>query len=89
MGTDMAVVMARHLLMEALVLCAPVLLSACAIGLITSVLQTLTGVQEQTLSTVPRLVVVFVTILAVTPWVAHRIVAYTLALWTDLHRYLG
>jgi len=89
MGTDMAVAMARHLLMEALVLCAPMLIAACVIGLATSVLQTLTGVQEQTLSTVPRLVVVFATILAMLPWIAHRTVAYTIGLWSDLHRYLG
>lgn len=89
MGTDMAVVLARHLLMEALLLCAPMLVAACLVSLAMSLLQTLTGVQEQTLTTVPRLVVVFAVTFAALPWLAHRTVVYTVQLWTDLQRYLG
>lgn len=89
MGTDLAVAIVRHLLLESLILCAPFLLAACAISLLTSVLQTLTGIQEQTLTTVPRLVVVFLSVLAALPWAAHRTVIYTRELWTDLHRYIG
>jgi flagellar biosynthetic protein FliQ len=54
-----------------------------------SLFQTLTGLQEQTLTAVPRLVVVFGVTLLLLPWTAHRTVAYTVALWSDLHRYLG
>ncbi|MDE1161710.1 MAG: flagellar biosynthetic protein FliQ [Acidobacteriaceae bacterium] len=89
MGTDMAVVLARHLLMESLLLCAPMLIAACVVSLVMSLVQTLTGVQEQTLTAVPRLVVVFAVTLALLPWLAHRTVVYTQQLWTDLHRYLG
>jgi len=89
MGTDMAVMLARHLLMESLVLCAPFLVAACAVSLVTSLLQTLTGLQEQTLTTVPRLVVVFTVMVVTLPWTAHRTVIYSHDLWTDLHRYLG
>jgi flagellar biosynthetic protein FliQ len=52
-------------------------------------MQTLTSVQEQTLTAVPRLVVVFVLGIAVLPWMVHRFVHYTLELWTNLGRYLG
>lgn len=89
MGTDMAVVLARHLLVEALLLCAPMLVAACVVSLFMSLLQTLTGLQEQTLTAVPRLVVVFVVMLVLLPWTAHRTLAYTVQLWSDLHRYLG
>lgn len=89
MGTDMAVVLARHLLLEALLLCAPMLVAACVVSLFMSLLQTLTGLQEQTLTAVPRLVVVFVVMLVLLPWTAHRTMAYTVQLWSDLHRYLG
>jgi len=54
-----------------------------------SLIQTLTGVQEQTLTAVPRLVVVFVLVVLMMPWLAHRTVSYTIGLWMDLHRYLG
>ena len=89
MGADMAVVLTRHLLMEAFLLCAPMLLAACAVSLVMSLLQTLTGVQEQTLTAVPRLVAVVGVTLVLLPWTAHRTIAYTIQLWTDLHRYLG
>jgi len=79
----------RHLLIEALLLCAPMLVAACVVSLVMSLMQTLTGVQEQTLTAVPRLVVVFAMVVVLMPWLAHRTVAYTIGLWTDLHRYLG
>lgn len=89
MGTDMAVALARHLLMESLLLCAPMLIAACVVSVFMSLLQTLTGLQEQTLTAVPRLVVVFAVTLVLLPWTARHTVAYTVSLWTDLHRYLG
>ena len=60
MGPDQTVAMMRELLTQAMILCAPLLLSAAAISLLVSLLQTLTSVQEQTLTAVPRLLVVFV-----------------------------
>jgi flagellar biosynthesis protein FliQ len=88
MGPDMVVSMARHLLLESLLLCAPMLVAACVVSLAVSLLQTLTGVQDGTLSSVPRLVVVFAVVLALMPWTVRRSVTYTRELWTDLHRYL-
>jgi flagellar biosynthetic protein FliQ len=89
MGTDLVVTLARHLLMESLLLCAPMLIAACVVSLVMSLIQTLTGLQEQTLTAVPRLVVVFGTTLLALPWISHRTVIYTRELWSDLHRYLG
>ncbi len=54
MGPDQTVEIMRRLLVEAMILGAPLLLGACAISLLVSLVQTLTGVQEQTLTAVPR-----------------------------------
>jgi flagellar biosynthetic protein FliQ len=89
MGPDMAAEMARRLLIEAMVLAAPLLISACLVSLALSLLQTLTSVQEQTLTIVPRLFVVFVVTVITMPWLVRRLVTYTVALWSDFHRYLG
>jgi flagellar biosynthetic protein FliQ len=89
MGPDQTVEIMRRLLVEAMILGAPLLLGACAISLLVSLVQTLTGVQEQTLTAVPRLVVVFVVTMAVMPWMVHRLVSFTERLLTDFHRYLG
>jgi flagellar biosynthetic protein FliQ len=59
------------------------------VSLVVSLAQTLTSVQEQTLTAVPRLVVVFVLGILVMPWMVHRFVRFTLELWTNLGRYLG
>lgn len=89
MGPDQTVEMMRKVLMEAMMLSAPLLLAACLISLVVSLLQTLTSVQEQTLTVVPRLVVVFLVTMATLPWMVHRMVSFTVRLFTDFHRYLG
>jgi flagellar biosynthetic protein FliQ len=85
----MAAEMARSLLIEAMVLSAPLLLAACLVSVLLSLVQTLTSVQEQTLTIVPRLFVVFVVTVVTMPWVVRRLVTYTVTLWSDFHRYLG
>ncbi len=89
MGPDQTVEMMRKVLMESMLLSAPLLVSACLISLAVSLLQTLTSVQEQTLTIVPRLVVVFVVTMATLPWMVHRLVSFTVRMFTDFHRYLG
>jgi flagellar biosynthetic protein FliQ len=89
MGTDQVVELMRNLLMEAIILSAPLLVAAALVSLAVSLLQTLTSVQEQTLTAVPRLVVVFAVAMATMPWMIHRLVGYTARLLGDFHRYLG
>jgi flagellar biosynthetic protein FliQ len=89
MGPDQTVEMMRKLLTEAMLLSAPLLLSACLVSLLVSLAQTLTSVQEQTLTAVPRLIAVFVVAMVVMPWTIHRMVSYTIHLFHDFHRYLG
>ncbi len=89
MGADQTVHLMRQLLMEAMLMGAPLLVAAASISLLVSLLQTLTSVQEQTLTAVPRLVTVFLVTMAALPWMIHRLVGYTLGLFSDLHRYLG
>ncbi|MGF7181238.1 flagellar biosynthetic protein FliQ [Tunturibacter psychrotolerans] len=89
MGPDQTVEIMRRVLIEAMLLSAPLLVAAALVSLAVSLLQTLTSVQEQTLTAVPRLVVVFVITVAVLPWMVHRLVGFTVRLFTDFHKYLG
>jgi flagellar biosynthetic protein FliQ len=89
MGPDMAAQMARNLLIQAMVISAPLLIAACLVSVVLSLVQTLTSVQEQTLTVVPRLLVVFVITIVTMPWLVGRMVNYTIGLWSDFHRYLG
>lgn len=89
MGTDQAVELMRNLLREALIVSAPVLLAASLTSFVLSLFQTLTSLQEQTLTAVPRLLIIVTLMLIALPWFARRLVTYTVLLFTDFHRYLG
>jgi flagellar biosynthetic protein FliQ len=89
MGPDQTVEIMRRVLIEAMLLSAPLLVTASLVSLLVSLLQTLTSVQEQTLTAVPRLVVVFVVTVTVLPWMVHRLVSFTLHMFTGFHKYLG
>jgi flagellar biosynthetic protein FliQ len=54
-----------------------------------SLIQTLTSLQEQSLTSVPRLAAVAMILLVGMPWFLARMAAYTRLLLTDFHRYLG
>jgi flagellar biosynthetic protein FliQ len=89
MGADQTVEIMRKVLIEALLISAPMLVTAALVSLVVSLLQTLTSVQEQTLTAVPRLVVVSVVVMATLPWMVHRLVGFTVRMLSDFHRYLG
>lgn len=89
MSPDMVADLMRKLLMEALLLSAPVLLLVAAVSFVISVAQTLTSIQDQTIATVPRLLVTTVALLAGTPWLLHHLVSYTLGLFSNFHPYIG
>lgn len=79
----------RRLLIEALLLSGPVLLLVAAVSFAISMMQTLTSIQDQTIATVPRLLVTTVALLAGTQWLLHHLVSYTLGLFSNFHPYIG
>jgi len=86
---DQVAELMRHLLKEALIVSAPILLLAATISFLLSLFQTLTSLQDQTLSTVPRLLIVAVVMLVGLPWFLRRIIFFTVTMWNDFHRYIG
>jgi flagellar biosynthetic protein FliQ len=89
MSAGMAVELASKTLEMALLLSAPVLLVATLMGLLVSVLQVMTSVQDMTLSMVPRLFAVALTTFLLLPWSLRKLVMFTMGILSDLHRYLG
>ena len=79
----------RQLMKEAIVLAAPLLIAAAALSFVLSLVQTLTSLQDQSLTTVPRLLAVAVILLAAMPWFLERMAVYTRVLMGDFHRYIG
>jgi flagellar biosynthetic protein FliQ len=89
MSAEMAVQLARKTLEMAFLLSAPILLVATMMGLLISVLQVMTSVQDMTLSTVPRLFAVGLITFLLLPWSLRKLMLFTLDILSDLHRYLG
>ncbi len=79
-----AALMAREFLMTALLLVAPVVVVSLVIGLIISILQTVTSVQEQTLSFAPRIVAVVVLMFFAMNWYLQTLQTYTSDLLTGM-----
>lgn len=68
---------------------APLLLISLIIGLIISIFQTVTSIQEQTLTFVPKIVAVFVGIMIFGPWMLDVMSNFMTRLWTDFSVYLS
>ena len=89
MNPDMVAELLRQLMREALIVSAPVLIIAAVLSFALSLVQTLTSLQDQSLTSVPRLVAVALMLLVGMPWFLSRMATYTCHLLIDLHRYLG
>ncbi len=80
---------ARQALFLVLKTAAPMLLTSLIIGLTVSVLQTITSIQEQTLTFVPKLIAVFVVLMLVGNWVLTSIVEYMKELFSNFSYYIN
>lgn len=79
---DMGIDLVRQALSQALMLAAPILLAGLTIGLIVSIFQTVTQVQEQTLSFVPKIGGMILVAIAIIPWIINVMLDYTTAMFT-------
>ncbi len=66
----------------------PLLLVSLAIGLTISIFQTVTSIQEQTLTFVPKILAVFATILIGGGWMLNLMSTFTVNLWQDFSKYV-
>lgn len=68
---------------------APVLGIALAVGLIISIFQAITQIQEQTLAFAPKIIAVFVSLLFFGPWMLTHLVDYTRNILSNLTSFIG
>ena len=81
MTPDLAVNVARKAVQTVLMCAAPMLLSGMIIGLIVSILQAATQVNEQTLTFIPKIVAVFITLLIFGPWLIKTMTTFTIGVF--------
>ncbi len=79
----------RNAIQIVIVLTCILLLPALAVGLLVSVFQAATQINEQTLSFIPKLLVTFVVLIVAGPWILNLLVEYMRTLISDIPGFIG
>jgi flagellar biosynthetic protein FliQ len=80
MSHQLVIALSRDAILTALMLAAPLLLIALGVGLVISIIQSVTQIQEQTLAFVPKLVLVGGTFIVGLPWLLQILIKFTVTL---------
>lgn len=89
MNQDTVVNLASQAMTLAFKIAGPLLLVGLVIGLIVSVFQAVTQIQEQSLSLIPKIIGVAVVVVVLGPWMLGQLVSYTSALFTAIPTMVG
>lgn len=84
MDSGVAVHLMAELFWIGLMICLPVLLVTMIVGLLISILQVVTQVQEMSLTFVPKLIVAAITLVVCGPWMLRQLTHYTSKLWLSI-----
>ncbi len=79
----------RQAIEVTLLMSAPILLASLAVGLIVSIFQAATQINESTLQFVPKLVIMFVVLLLVGPWMLQYMMDYIQRLFESIPQLIG
>ena len=85
MGIDDVLIIGRDAMIVTLLISAPMLISGMVIGLVISVFQSVTQIQEITLTFIPKIFVVFVAFVLFLPWMIEVMLQFVEPLFGELH----
>jgi len=89
MTPDVVIKLAEQAIYLILILSAPMLLIALGVGLIVSVFQAMTQIQEQTLAFIPKILAVFLSLVLFGPWMLTILLDFTRDLFQQLPQLIG
>lgn len=84
MTIEFVVDICRKAVQTALLMAAPMLLAGMIVGLIVSIFQAATQINEQTLTFIPKIVAVFITLLLMTPWLIQTMTSFARGIFTSI-----
>lgn len=76
MSNDLAIYLSKQMLWQALLISTPIILAALICGLIVSILQAVTQIQDSTLSATPKILVVILMLMLCGEWMLHGLVDF-------------
>lgn len=88
MTVDDVTLITRETLYTIIMTAAPVLLVSLVVGLIVSIFQTVTSIQEQTLTFVPKILAIFVSLMVMGHWMLNNMSTFMTDLWSDFTVYI-
>lgn len=88
MTVDEVMAIASSALFLVIKVAAPVLLVSLIVGLTISIFQTVTSIQEQTLTFVPKVISIFLALILLGNWMATELSGFMVELWSDFSRYV-
>ncbi|NWN95422.1 MAG: flagellar biosynthesis protein FliQ [Bacillus sp. (in: Bacteria)] len=89
MSEEMVISLAEKGIMVTFMVCGPLLLIALVVGMIVSIVQAATQIQEQTLAFVPKIVAVLLGLVLLGPWMLSHMLTYTKEILSNLTPYIG
>lgn len=84
MTDSFAIQIFRDAMMIVLVISLPILVAGMLVGLIISILQATTQIQEQSLTFVPKLIATIVALVVLAPWISNVLVSYTAEVYSKI-----
>ena len=88
MDAGQVVTIARQTIWVVVKTAVPCLLVSMIVGLIMSLFQTLTSIQEQTLTFVPKLIAIMIALMIMGNWLLNEIVSFMQMLWSSFSQYV-
>lgn len=88
MTEDIVLSIGRDAIWTTVILAAPLLLSALIVGLIVSVIQAITQINESTLTFIPKMLAIVIVMIILAPWMTQMITSYTTELFTSIPNYV-
>jgi len=82
MYDETAVYVVRETLLVALMIAAPILLAGVVVGLLISLIQSVTSIQDQTLTFVPKIAIMIIVAAVLLPWIAVQLVEFAARMFT-------
>jgi len=87
MSQDMVLKIAKDTLQITLMISGPLLLVSLVVGVVVSIAQVVTSIQDMTLSFVPRIIAVFAVFLLIFPWIMSVMTSFAYQLFAHLERF--
>lgn len=88
MTEEVVLSLGRDAIWTTVMIAAPLLLAALAVGLVVSIVQAVTQINESTLTFIPKMLAVVVVLVVMAPWMTQMITSYTTELFTSLPNYV-